>query len=96
MPKPRVVTITVVDGVVVCETVKLRLGESVTWNSPPPSTVIVDFGNDSPFDTKAFANGDTATVTKAFSGERRPRITVTSGTTVTVGTDVGGLDFQHT
>ena len=93
MPDVKTVTITVVDGVVRCNPPELKLKprESVQWVCP--AEVLVDFGTNTPFQRGRFRNDDIATVRDEFTdGKRTPTITVT---TVTVGTDVGGVDAQH-
>jgi hypothetical protein len=71
--------------------VTLRPGQSIIWVGP--STILLDFGDKSPFEGSRFRNGDTATVRDdAPAGTYTPTITVDSKA---VSKTVGGVEVDH-
>jgi hypothetical protein len=87
------VEIFVSGGTVACNPPRLTLKprQSIQWLSP--SSIIVDFGEHTPFQRSQFRNNDVATVRgDAVAGPYNPTITVDSAT---VSKTVGGVDVQH-
>ncbi len=87
------VEIFVSGGTVECNPPRLTVKphQSIQWLSPSP--IVVDFGENTPFQGSRFRNNDVATVREdAVDGSYNPTITVDSAT---VSKTVGGVDVQH-